>query len=575
MAWKKHVKLWKNQNNLNKLKSIGDYSGGLAGKTKSPLQDIYRGKSNRKDRYNQFDVMDSDPVISTCLNVISDFCTQNNTSDTTIPFDIEYDKEVPAPMVKSINKMLKRWTYLNEFDVRIFDIVRGVIKYGDQFFIRDPETYKWQTVDPRAVESVVVDSIDGKRPVQYMISNLELNNLENVATDPIKTAHTNRNFPSAVSASTQTSGFGPSLYPTNALSAGYGNTVAVDANHVVHVTTATGMDIDWPFGRSMLERLYKAYKQKDLIQDAMLIYRIVRAPERRVYKINVGDAMGNSAMEIVRRFKDELHQRRMPTKNQDGRSFLETGYDAQAITEDFYLPVNGDGLGPDITTLPGGTALSDIDDMRYFNNELIRGLDIPVSYIPQGLDTDTHSWNDGRIGQVMTQEIRFAKQCLRIQNLIAKTFDKEFKVYLMESGYEFEPEDFRLRFYPPTNFAEWTYLEIMNSRVSLFSDMDRIGIFSRRLLLRDVMNWSEDQIEENERLFIEENPEALQGKMGDITRDTLSPGPGLDALGVSDLDDFDDMDMDEFIDTEEPEDMDMDMGPDMDIGEPTPEPEEE
>jgi hypothetical protein len=165
------------------------------------------------------------------------------------------------------------------------------------------------------------------------------------------------------------------------------------------------MDSQWPFGTSILESIYKVYKQKDLLEDSIIIYRIVRAPERRIFYIDVGNLSGPRAMQYVERIKNEIYQRRIPNRTGGGQSILDAAYSPIAINEDFFLAQNSEGKGSRIETLPGGENLGQIDDLKYFNNKMIRGLGIPSSYLPTGPEDGTTVFSDGKIGSALFKNI--------------------------------------------------------------------------------------------------------------------------------------------------------------------------
>ena len=115
------------------------------------LREVFRGPANRLERYNQFDQLDRDPIINAALNTIAEFCTQEDVN-TKQPFwlNLESDSNETETMV--LKESLKKWIYVNDFRKRLFHIVRNTIKYGDVFFIRDPETYELHYIDPRCVD---------------------------------------------------------------------------------------------------------------------------------------------------------------------------------------------------------------------------------------------------------------------------------------------------------------------------------------------------------------------------------------------------------------------------------------
>ena len=160
------------------------------------------------------------------------------------------------------------------------------------------------------------------------------------------------------------------------------NEMTLDAKHVVHISLSDGLDYFWPFGQSILENIFKVFKQKELLEDAVLIYRVQRAPERRVFKIDVGGMPSHMAMAFVERVKNEMHQRRIPTLSGGGQNMMDATYNPLSINEDFFFPVTEGGRGSTVDTLPGGQNLGEIDDLKYFNNKMARGLRVPSSYLP-------------------------------------------------------------------------------------------------------------------------------------------------------------------------------------------------
>src|SRR5574343_580261 len=169
---------------------------GLAGGSKanfaSYLPAVYAGLNNRVDRYKQYDQMDQDAEISTGLDIISEFCTQNS-EDFESALMIHYkDNSMGDTEVKTLENRLDAWVELNSFIPKMFEIFRNILKYGDQFFIRDPETYEWIWVNPCNVEKVTADLSRGKKPVLYFIKDISLDLKNRVASQ-----NTDINTPSA------------------------------------------------------------------------------------------------------------------------------------------------------------------------------------------------------------------------------------------------------------------------------------------------------------------------------------------------------------------------------------------
>ena len=302
----------------------------------------------------------------------------------------------------------------------------------------------------------------------------------------------------------------------------------VNAEHVVHLSLSEGLDNNYPFGNSLLETIFKVYKQKELLEDAIIIYRVQRAPERRVFYVDVGNMPSHLAMQFVERVKTEIHQRRIPSSTGGGANVIDSSYNPLSINEDYFFPQTAEGRGSKVETLPGGTNLGEIDDLRYFTNKLVRGLRIPSSYLPTGADDSAAQYNDGRVGTAYIQELRFNTYCERLQNLVVEEFDTEFKRYILERGINVDTAMFDLKFQPPQNFASYRQAEIDNARVPTYTQMAAIPYMSNRFALKRFLGMSDEELAENERLWREENEEDLQPMGDDATsemRDAgISPG---------------------------------------------------
>jgi hypothetical protein len=418
--------------------AMGGATSGKPGPAKtnysSYLPDVYSGAPNRIERYGQYNVMDMDSEVNAALDILAEFCTQNNTQNDT-PFKFTYKQKATNTEVQIIEQYLQQWCKLNDFNKRIFKVMRNVFKFGDAFFIRDPETKKLFHVDPAKVSKIIVNESTGKTPEQYVIRDINFNFRSLVATTPYQTTgnvtgggsgYLTGGVRGMVGANYQDS-------PGTRFSSGQ-REIAVNAEHVFHLSLSEGLDMNFPFGNSLLESVFKVYKQKELLEDAIIIYRVQRAPERRVFYIDVGNMPSHLAMQFVERVKTEIHQRRIPSSTGGGTNVIDSSYNPLSINEDYFFPQTAEGRGSKVETLPGGTNLGEIDDLKYFTNKLLRGLRIPSSYLPTGADDGQSQYNDGRVGTAYIQELRFNKYCERLQNLVSNEFNQEFKQYLIEKG---------------------------------------------------------------------------------------------------------------------------------------------
>ena len=323
-SWKKYFSAVPTQARLQQKLAIQNSDGGVAGhgssvKYNSYLPEVYSGAPNRVERYIQYEQMDLDSEISKALDTISDFSTQNYEIDDE-PFTFNFKGKLTETEITLLKESLSQWCSLNKWQQRLWRLFRNTIKYGDQVFVRDPETFKLVWMDPTKIEKLIVNESKGKDIEQYVIKDIDLNLSTLVGTNML--VHDQYAFPGgyprssnpAAGAGTVNYGLASSPGSRNSRFDNMPNQSAVNAEHVLHLSLSEGLDSQWPFGTSILESIYKVYKQKDLLEDAILIYRIVRAPERRVFYIDVGSLSGPRAMQYVERIKNEIYQRRIPNR---------------------------------------------------------------------------------------------------------------------------------------------------------------------------------------------------------------------------------------------------------------------
>jgi hypothetical protein len=248
-----------------------------------------------------------------------------------------------------------------------------------------------------------------------------------------------------------------------------------------------------------------------------------------VFYVDVGNMPPNKAMGFVERVKNEIHQKRIPNKTGGGTTIMDAAYNPLSIMEDYFFAQTAEGRGSKVEVLPGGDNLGQIDDLRYFTNKMLRALRVPSSYLPTGPEDGSSSYNDGRVGTAFIQEFRFTKYCQRLQNMIQPTFDKEFKLFLRNRGFQIESSLFDLRFIEPQSFSQYREIEIDNARAGVFNQIDGVDYLSRRFILKKYLGLSEDEILENESMWKEENPNASGSASGDESGlSSVGIRPGLD-----------------------------------------------
>lgn len=541
MSWKRYFTPVPT-GNMSPLSSAGRSSANPSRTNYSSyLPDVYSGHPNRLERYSQYDTMDMDPEVNAAFDILAEFCTQSNSENGT-PFQVFFKEQSTPTEVKLIKKYMQQWTKLNKFGIRMFKIIRNTFKYGDCFFIRDPETQSWFYIDPSKVDRIIVNESDGKKPEQYVIRDVNIN-FQNLTVTQINPSNQN----ATPGGTTYVTGGAQQRGMVGAYPQSTGNRFqmnqnqwAIDAENVIHLSLSEGLDNNFPFGNSLMETIFKVYKQKELLEDAILIYRIQRAPERRVFYIDVGNMPSHLAMSFVERVKNEVNQRRIPSVQGGGQSVVDSGYNPLSINEDYFFPQTAEGRGSKVDVLPGGTNLGEISDLLFFTQKLMRALRIPSSYLPTGTDDSAAQFNDGRVGTAYIQELRFNNYCERLQSLVNEQFDMEFKQYLYKKGINIDPNLFDLKFNPPQNFAAYRQVEMDTARVTTYGSISEVPHLSKRFALKRFLGLTQEEIAENEQMWREENIDSetnlsAQAEMRSMGITTGGIASDLDTLGQSDL----------------------------------------
>lgn len=239
-----------------------------------------------------------------------------------------------------------------------------------------------------------------------------------------------------------------------------------------------------PYGKSMIEGAKKEYKKLALMEDAMLIHRIMRAPSKRIFKIDVGninpDEVDNHMEEIMNQNKKVPYIDPMT-----GQYNLE--YNIQNLNEDYYLPIRGDRSGTTIETLDGLGNDGSIEDIQYIRKKMMQNLKIPFAYLGE---------EDGAEGKSLlaAEDVRFARTIERIQKVIVGELYKIAYVHLMSQGFNnAELLEFELKLHNPSLIYERQKIELLNEKVTLIGNLKETNLFSRRYIYENIFNLSPEE----------------------------------------------------------------------------------
>ena len=269
---------------------------------------------------------------------------------------------------------------------------------------------------------------------------------------------------------------------------------------------------------SYLHKAIKPLNQLRMIEDATVIYRISRAPERRIFYIDVGNLPKLKAEQYLRdimvKYKNKLVYDAQTGEVRDDRKFL-------SMMEDFWLPRREGGKGTEITTLPGGQNLGELEDVKYFQKKLYNSLSVPISRLEPN-----QGFSIGRVAEVTRDELKFAKFVDRLRNKFSDIFNQALRVQCVLKGictadeWDHFKEHIYYDFIKDNNFSELKDAELMRERLSLLSSVDPYTgrYFSQAWIQRNVLRLTDDQIKEMQD-EIDEEKEAGLGLPVGVTND--------------------------------------------------------
>ena len=301
-------------------------------------------------------------------------------------------------------------------------------------------------------------------------------------------------------------------------SSNYGPTgVRITTDSIVSIVSGL-MDSRRAVVLSYLHKAIKPLNQLRMIEDATVIYRISRAPERRIFYIDVGNLPKLKAEQYLRdimvKYKNKLVYDANTGEVRDDRKFL-------SMMEDFWLPRREGGKGTEITTLPGGQNLGELEDVKYFEKKLYKSLNVPISRLEPN-----QGFSIGRVAEVTRDELKFSKFVDRLRNKFAELFDQALRIQCVLKGictaeeWDQFKENIYFDFIKDNNFTELKDAELMKERLSLLGQVDPYTgrYFSQAWIQRNVLRLTDDEIKEMQTEMDEEKEMGLGLPVG-VTND--------------------------------------------------------
>jgi hypothetical protein len=399
-------------------------------------------QSSRVELFRDYDTMDMDPILASALDIYADECTTRNEMG-----DILH--------IKSTNDEIKNILHNLFYDIlniefNLWSWTRCMVKYGD-FYLRlhiSPE-YGVYLVEPLST---------------YYVTRVENAQLTNKSFVKFQV-----NLP-------------------------YGNKLEDLENYqIAHFRLLSDSNF-LPYGKSMLEGARRVWKQLSLMEDAMLIHRIMRAPEKRIFKVDIGNIPPNEVDNHMQRIMDQM--KKTPYLDQQTGDY-NLKFNLQNMVEDFFLPVRGSDSGTSIDNLPG-LEWTGTDDIEYLRNKMMAALKIPKAFL--GYDESL----SGK-ATLAAEDIRFARTIQRVQRIIVSELNKIAVIHLYSQGYRDESlVDFTLELTNPSTIFEKEKIDVWKSKVEVSKDMQENKFFSKKWIYENVFGLSDQDMIDLQKQLIDD-----------------------------------------------------------------------
>lgn len=267
--------------------------------------------------------------------------------------------------------------------------------------------------------------------------------------------------------------------------------IRFDPNQIVHVKVGDDRKIFYPYGVSLIEPARGPAHMLRLMEDAMLVYRLTRSPERRVFYIDIGTLNGSRAEAFMERMKDQFKKRKTYGRNNGvgGASAVEERWQSPSIEEDYFVPVRP-GVQTRIETMPGAASLGEVDDVVYFRNKLMTALNFPKNYF------NTDDANTTRM-TLSAQDVRFARMIERLQSSMERGLLQIAQRHLFLRGFVKDKyRSLNIIMTPPSDYRELARGELMNLRVGLAGSVKGMQLMSDEDILVEFMKYPKDKAKE-------------------------------------------------------------------------------
>ena len=402
-------------------------------------------EADRKERYKRYEEMDHYPEVAAAFDIYADDATQKSSDDREWIIKTEYD------FIKDEVDKLFRNVRLDKF---YWDITRNTVKYGDCFI---------ETILDLNRTNLGIQKIKVLNPNYIIRVENEFGYLQRFLQE-IPRRDTAGAIPSVVD------DFAQSKF------------INLDKNQIIHFRLYTSDPAFYPYGKSIAAPAMRIFRSLRLAEDAMLVYRLSRAPERRIFYVDVGNLPTSKAEVFMERLKEKFKKEKFYNQNTGN---IDARYNPLSADEDFFVP-HRNNKGTKIDTLPGAQNLGEIEDVRYFRDKLLAALKVPKDYM---VEKDKSPERKANLSQL---DAKFARVITRVQKCIQIGLELLAKRHLILKGIEESYiKDLQILLPDPSDLFAKRRLELENIKAAVTASVLQTGLFPNEYIYKNFYDMSD------------------------------------------------------------------------------------
>jgi hypothetical protein len=437
---------------------------------------------NRRRRYKDYEEMDEYPEVGAAFDIYADDCTQRGTRSER--WTVKSDNDLVVEEVERFFNSIS-------LDKLIWDITRNSVKYGDCFI------------------ELIVDvnnPNEGVKKIKILNPNwvLRVENEFGYLKKFLQEVPDNQTIQYAELASTNTSR--PIKY------------IELDKHQIVHFRLHTSDPVFYPYGKSIAAMCHRVFRSLKMMEEAMMIYRLSRAPERRIFYVDTGNLPTSKAEMFIERLKQKFKKERFYNTSKNS---VDARFNPMTMDEDYFVPTKN-GKGTKIDTLPGAQNLGEIEDVKYYRDKLLAALKIPKDYIVEKEQSPERKANLSQL------DVKFARTIQRIQIDIETGMENLAKRHLQLKGFPASLiQKLRIKLPEPSDMSAKRKLDIDEQKTRVVQAVQGLNLFSKEMIYKEFYDMTDAEIERvKKELEKQQQQDMAMQQQQQPAGGMAGPGPG-------------------------------------------------